>query len=122
MRSNTTRSLLALVASFCLSMVSYNVVQPDDMPVQHLEFEEMIIQPDMEVIEFDDYEIRPRSETVLMDEEVIIAQAQTVPPREDNGDTKGIDWDQNYAFWCATHPDDVICQSSEDFDEDEEGC
>jgi len=25
----------------------------------------------------------------------------------DDGDTEGIDWNQNSAFWCVTHPD--IC-------------
>ena len=121
MRSNS--AFLTLVVSFCLSAVAYNVAKPVELPVQRLEFEEMIIQPDMEVIEFDDYEIRPRSETVLMDEEVIIAQAQTVPPKEDDND--GANLDMMNRNWCLIHLEDPACQGGDtggSDDDDEEGC
>lgn len=117
MRSNKT--FITLIASFCLSAIAYSVAHADDVLVQHLEFEEMIIQPKMEVIKFDDYEICPRGETIVMDEEEIIAQTQTVPPKEDDGD--GANLDVLNANWCLIHPDDVICQD-EDEEDDEEGC
>lgn len=96
MRSNNT--FLTLIASFCLSAVAYNAARPVDVPVQHMEFDEIMIQPDMEVIEFDDY--------------VIVAQEGERDILDDPG------------AWCFIHPDDVICQDGEDQagDDEEEGC
>lgn len=63
-----------------------------------MEFDEIMIQPDMEVIEFDDY--------------VIVAQEGERDILDDPG------------AWCFIHPDDVICQDGEDQagDDEEEGC
>ena len=86
MRSNST--FLTLIASFCLSAVAYNVAQPVEVPVQHLEF--------------DDYEIKGRLPVVEMEEYEIIAQADEA----DDGDGENIDWMNDN--WCLIHPDDVI--------------
>ena len=99
MRSNST--FLTLIASFCLSAVAYNVAKPVEVPVQHLEF--------------DDYEIKGRLPVVEMEEYEIIAQADEA----DDGDGENIDWMNDN--WCLIHPDDVICQDSDDEDE-VEGC
>ena len=99
MRSNN--SFLTLIASFCLSAVAYNVAQPVKIPVQHIEFDDYVIQPRVEVIEFEEY--------------VIIAQADEV----DDGDGENID--MMNANWCLIHPDDVICQGA-DVEDEEEGC
>ena len=56
MRSNN--SFLTLIASFCLSAVAYNVAQPIEIPVQHLEFDDYEIQPRVETYVFDDYVIQ----------------------------------------------------------------
>ncbi len=75
--------------------------QPDDVPVQELEFGDYVIQPNVEIIEFGDY--------------VIVSQVD----ESDDGDGENIDMmNEN---WCLIHPDDVICQ---DIDEEveEEGC
>ena len=99
MRSNN--SFLTLIASFCLSAVAYNVAQPVEVPVQHLEFDDYVIQPRVEEIIFDDY--------------VVVAQADEA----DDGD--GANIDMMNANWCLIHPDDVICQEDKGED-DEEGC
>ena len=99
MRSNS--SFLTLLVSFCLSAVAYNVAQPIEIPVQH--------------IEFDDYEIQPRVEVIEFEEYVIIAQVDEV----DDGDGENID--MMNANWCLIHPDDVICQDA-DVEDEEEGC
>jgi len=99
LRSNS--SFLTLLVSFCLSAVAYNVAQPIEIPVQH--------------IEFDDYEIQPRVEVIEFEEYVIIAQAEEV----DDGD--GANIDMMNANWCLIHPDDVICQDA-DVEDEEEGC
>ena len=99
MRSNN--SFLTLIASFCLSTVAYIVAQPDEVPVQHYEFDDYVIQPRIETYEFDEYEI--------------IAQADEA----DDGD--GANIDMMNANWCLIHPDDVICQGADEEDE-EEGC
>ena len=99
MRSNST--FLTLIASFCLSTVAYIAVQPDEVPVQHIEFDDYVIEGYIDVIEFDEYEI--------------IAQADEA----DDGDGANIDMmNEN---WCLIHPDDVICQDVDQEDE-EEGC
>ena len=99
MRSNN--SFLTLLVSFCLSTGSYILAQPDDVPVQHLEF--------------DDYEIKGRIPVIEMDEHIVIVQND----ESDDGDGENIDWMNDN--WCLIHPDDVICQ--DDNDEDEvEGC
>ena len=99
MRNIDNSTFLTLIASFCLSAIAYTAAQPEDIPVQEIEFDEYIIEPNIEYIEFDDY--------------VITAQSD----ESDDGDTKGIDWDQRDAFWCATHPDE--CDNDEE--EPEEG-
>ena len=99
MRSNST--FLTLIASFCLSTVAYIVAQPDEVPVQHYEFDDYVIQPRIETYEFDEYEI--------------IAQADEA----DDGD--GVNIDMMNANWCLIHPDDVICQDADE-EEEVEGC
>lgn len=100
MRSNST--FLTLIASFCLSAVAYNAAQPVDVPVQHYEFDDYVIEGYIDVIEFDDY--------------VIVAQADEA----DDGDGENIDMmNEN---WCLIHPDDVICQDDDQGGDDEEGC
>ena len=99
MRSNN--SYLTLLISFCLSTGSYILAQPDDIPVQHLEF--------------DDYEIKGRLPIVEMDEHIVIVQND----ESDDGDGENIDWMNDN--WCLIHPDDVICQDVDDEDE-VEGC
>ena len=99
MRSNN--SYLTLLISFCLSTGSYILAQPDDIPVQHLEF--------------DDYEIKGRLPIVEMDEHIVIVQND----ESDDGDGENIDWMNDN--WCLIHPDDVICQDNDDEDE-VEGC
>ena len=113
MRSNN--SFLTLIASFCLSAVAYNVAQPVEIPVQHLEFEPHVIQPRVETYEFDDYVIQPSALIIDMDEVIIIAQADEA----DEGD--GANIDMMNANWCLIHPDDVICQDVDEENE-EEGC
>ena len=99
MRSNS--SFLTLLFSFCLSTGSYILAQPDDVPVQHLEF--------------DDYEIKGRIPVIEMDEHIVIVQNDEA----DDGDGENIDMmNEN---WCLIHPDDVICQDVDEEDE-EEGC
>ena len=99
MRSNST--FLALIASFCLSTVAYIVAQPDEVPVQHYEFDDFVIEGYIDVIEFGEHEV--------------IAQADEA----DDGD--GANIDMMNANWCLIHPDDVICQDVDEEDE-EEGC
>ena len=77
------------------------MAQPDDIPVQHLEF--------------DDYEIKGRLPIVEMDEHIVIVQND----ESDDGDGENIDWMNDN--WCLIHPDDVICQDVDDEDE-VEGC
>ena len=100
MRSNN--SFLTLLVSFCLSTGSYIVSQPDDVPVQELEFGDYVIQPNVEIIEFGDY--------------VIVSQVD----ESDDGDGENIDWMSDN--WCLIHPDDVICQDEDQGGDDEEGC
>ena len=100
MRSNST--FLTLIASFCLSTGAYIVAQPDEVPVQHYEFDDYVIEGYIDVIEFEEYEI--------------IAQADEA----DDGDGANIDMmNEN---WCLIHPDDVICQDDDQGGDDEEGC
>ena len=77
------------------------MAQPDEVPVQHYEFDDYVIEGYIDVIEFDEYEI--------------IAQADEA----DDGDGENID--MMNANWCLIHPDDVICQDVDEEDE-EEGC
>ena len=99
MRSNN--SFLVLLFSFCLSTGSYILAQPDDVPVQYLEF--------------DDYEIKGRIPVIEMNEHIVIVQND----ESDDGDGENIDMmNEN---WCLIHPDDVICQDVDEEDE-EEGC
>ena len=99
MKSNN--SFLTLLVSFCLSTGSYILAQPDDVPVQHLEF--------------DDYEIKGRIPMIEMDEHIVIVQKD----ESDDGDGENIDMmNEN---WCLIHPDDVICQDVDE-EEEEQGC
>jgi pyruvate/2-oxoacid:ferredoxin oxidoreductase alpha subunit len=123
LRSNN--SFLTLVASFCLSAVAYNVAQPVEVPVQHLEFDDYVIKGHVQRLQFDDYEIRIvrdeetteyiDMEVIDMDELIIIAQEDEA----DDGD--GVNINMMNANWCLIHPDDVICQDQEEEDE-LEGC
>jgi hypothetical protein len=113
LRSNST--FLTLIASFCLSAVAYNVAQPVEVPVQHLEFDDYVIQPRVETYVFDDYVIQSSAEVIDMDEVIIISQED----ESDDGD--GANIDMMNANWCLIHPDDVICQDADEEDE-VEGC
>ena len=66
MRSNS--SFLTLVASFCLSAIAYSAAQPIDVPVQVLEFDEMVIEPSYDVIEFDEMVIKASEERDILDD------------------------------------------------------
>ena len=113
-------NLLTLALSFSLSTVAFLAAQHDDVPVQHYEFDDYVIEGYVQKIQFDDYEIRivrdeEKSEVIVMDEEIIIAQADEA----DDGD--GANIDMMNANWCLIHPDDEICQDVDEEDE-EEGC
>ena len=97
-------TFLTLIGSFCLSAIAYDAAQPRKVPVQHLEFEERIIQPGIQYYSFG--------------EMVVIAQDDDV----DDGDSDGIDWDQNNDFWCLTHPDECDVDLLTDEEELEDGC
>ena len=119
LRSNNT--FLTLLASFCLSTGSYVMAQPDVVPVQHMEFDEMVIQPDMEVIELGDFVIEGYFEVIELDEYVIVAQ---VDPSDD-GDGENIDFMNDN--WCQIWPDHEACKDVVEGGEtaggdDEEGC
>jgi hypothetical protein len=94
------------------------MAQPDDVPVQHMEFDEYVVQPSMEVIEFGDYVIQPSVEVYEFDEMVIVSQKDDV----DDGDGENLD--MMNSNWCLIHPDDVKCLGDEDQggDDEEEGC
>ena len=114
LRSNN--SFLTLIASFCLSAVAYNVAQPVEIPVQHIEFfDDYEIQPRVETYVFDDYVSQSSAAVIDMDEVIIIAQADEA----DDGDGANIDWMNDN--WCLIHPDDEICQDQTEEDE-VEGC
>ena len=96
--------------------------QPDDVPVQELEFGDYVIEGHVETHESDDYVIKivrneERSGVIVMDEYVVVSQADP----SDDGDGENIDMmNEN---WCLIHPDDVICQDEDQGgDEEEEGC
>ena len=113
MRSNNT--FLTLIASFCLSAVAYNVAQPVEIPVQHLEFDDYEIRIVRDEPPYLKYLNDETSEVIVMDEVTIIAQADEA----DDGD--GANIDMMNANWCLIHPDDVICQDA-DVEDEEEGC
>ena len=94
------------------------MAQPDVVPVQEMEFEEMVIQPDVEVIEFGDYVIQSNFEVYEFEDYVIVAQKVDV----DDGDGENLD--MMNSNWCLIHPDDVKCLGDEDQggDDEEEGC
>jgi hypothetical protein len=58
---------LCLITSFFLSIFAYTSSQSNELPIQHLEFDEMIIEPSesmkrsIQIIEFDDHVIVSRS-------------------------------------------------------------
>tara|TARA_Y200000002_G_scaffold382608_1_gene400304 strand:- start:1086 stop:1385 length:300 start_codon:yes stop_codon:yes gene_type:complete len=95
---------LTLIGSFCLSAIAYDAAQPREVPVQHYEFEEHIIQPAIQYYDFDEI--------------IILAQADDA----DDGDSDGIDWDQNSDFWCLTHPDECDIELLTEEEELEDGC
>ena len=97
-------TLLTLIGSFCLSAIAYDAAQPREVPVQHYVFEEYIIQPDIQYYNFDEI--------------IILAQNDDA----DDGDSDGIDWDQNSDFWCLTHPDECDVDLLTDEEELEDGC
>tara|TARA_B100001057_G_scaffold498393_1_gene605244 strand:- start:983 stop:1273 length:291 start_codon:yes stop_codon:yes gene_type:complete len=96
-------------------MGAYYAAQPDDVPVQHLEFEDYEITPRVETLEFEDYEITPDIEIIEFEEFLITAQ------HDETDDGDGENLDMMNANWCLIHPDDVICQGDDKQDE-EEGC
>ena len=108
-------NLLTLALSFTISTAAFLAAQHDVVPVQYLEFEPHVIQPRVETYEFEDYVIQSSALIIDMDEVTIIAQANEA----DDGDGANIDWMNDN--WCLIHPDDVICQDSDEEDE-EEGC
>lgn len=65
---------LCLIASFFLSIFAYTSSQSNELPVQHYEFDEMIIEPSesmkrsIKIIEFEDHVIISRS-IALADED-----------------------------------------------------
>ena len=98
-------NLLTLALSFSLSTVAFLAAQPDDVPVQELEFDDYVIEGYIDVIKFDEH--------------LVIAQADGA----DDGD--GANIDMMNAHWCDIHPDK--CNNKDDEDEDqggeeEEGC
>ena len=103
-------TLLTLLSSFTLSVAAYIVAQPDEVSVQHLEFDDYVIEPRVETYEFGDF--------VIESSLVIIAQAD----EEDDGDTDGIDWLRNDEFWCATHPEACEVDLLDVDEDEEEGC
>lgn len=58
---------LCLIASFFLSIFAYTSSQSNELPVQHYEFDEMIIEPSesmkrpIQIIEFDEHVFVSRS-------------------------------------------------------------
>ena len=95
--------LLTLALSFTLSMGAYYAAQPDDVPVQHLEFEDYEIKPNVEVFEFEEL--------------LITAQADET----DDGDGENLD--MMNAHWCDLWPSDEICKDrKEEEEKEEEGC
>ena len=120
MRSNS--SFLTLLVSFCLTTGSYFLAQTDDVPVQHLVFDDYVVEGYVQTLEFDDYVVKivrdeERSDVIVMDEYVVVSQ---VDPTDD-GDGENIDMMNKN--WCLIHPDDVICQDEDQGgDEEEEGC
>lgn len=106
-------TLLTLSMSFCLSTLSYVVAQPDDVPVQHLEFEEIMIRPDVEVYEFEEFVIEAGTSEIVMPDGLILAQAQR-------------DLIDDPEAWCFIHPDDPTCladdDDSDDDSDEEYGC
>ena len=95
-------TLLTLALSFTLSMGAYYAAQSDDVPVQHLEFEDHLITPEVEVLEFEEIII-----TAQLDE-------------TDDGDGENLD--MMNAHWCDIWPDDEICNNNNEEKEEEEGC
>ncbi len=95
--------LITLLASFTLSAFSYIVAQPDDVPVQHIEFKEpLIIQPNVQEIVFEEY--------------IIISQD------DESSDGDGENIDMMNANWCLIHPDDPVCVEKNDDDDEDYGC
>ena len=95
---------ITLLLSFALSTFAYIVAQPDDVPVQHLEF--------------DEYEIKGRIPVIEMEEQEFIARVD----ESDDGD--GANIDAMNAHWCDIWPDK--CNVNDDEEEqggdEEEGC
>ena len=100
------------------------MTQTDDVPVQHITFDDYVIEGYVQTLESDDYVIKivrdeERSDVIVMDEYVVVSQ---VDPSDD-GD--GANIDMMNAHWCDIHPDK--CNNKDDDDEDkggeeEEGC
>ena len=98
-------NLLTLALSFSLSTVAFLAAQTEDIPVQHYEFDDYVIEGYVDVLEFDEY--------------VIIAQADEA----DDGDGENID--AMNAHWCDIWPDKCNNKGDDDEDqggEEEEGC
>ena len=95
-------NLLTLAVSFALSMGAYFAAHIDDVPVQHLEFEEFEIEPRIEVIEFEEY--------------LIVSQSDEA----DDGDSENLD--MMNAHWCDIWPDDAECVNNDKEEDDKEGC
>ena len=108
-------NLLTLALSFTLSMGAYYAAQHDDVPVQHLEFEDYDITPRVEKLEFEDFEIKPNIEVIEFEELLITAEADET----DDGDGENLD--MMNAHWCDIWPDDEICVDY-NRDQEEEGC
>lgn len=97
-------NLLTLALSFTLSMGAYYAAQPDDVPVQQLEFEDHLITPEVKVLEFEEH--------------LIIAQPNETDEADD-GDGENLD--MMNAYWCDIWPDDENCVNNDE-EKEEEGC
>ena len=97
-------NLLTLALSFSLSTVAFLAAQPDDIPVQQIEFDDYVIEGYIDVVEFDEY--------------LIIAQADEA----DDGD--GANIDAMNAHWCDIWPDKCNDKADDEDQggEEEEGC
>lgn len=84
-------NLLTLALSLTLSMGAYFAAHIDDVPVQHIEFEGIKIEPRLEVIEFEEFVIKIHGDEA------------------DDGDSENIDMMNSH--WCDIWPEDQHCNN-----------
>ena len=58
-------NLLTLALSFSLSTVAFLAAQPDDVPVQELEFDDYVIEGYIDVIKFDEHLVIAQAEPAV---------------------------------------------------------